>query len=71
MQPIHSSLESLTWNLGFYGGETFFYPLAWDRLALLIHIENDSSGILRSRGYNFLFKNVENFEIRQKFAEIG
>ena len=30
-----------------------------------------SSGILRSRGDNFLFKNVENFKIRQKFAEIG
>ena len=30
-----------------------------------------SSGILRSRGDNFLFKNVEIVEIRQKFAEIG
>ena len=42
-----------------------------ERSALVIHIENDSSGILRSRGHNFLFKNVEIFEIRQKFAEIG
>ena len=37
----------------------------------LFRIKNDSSGILRSRGDNFLLKNVEIFKIRQKFAEIG
>ena len=30
-----------------------------------------SSGVLRSRGNNFQFKNIEIFEIHQTFAEIG
>ena len=40
-------------------------------LSPLIQINNNSYGIPRSRGHNFLFKNVEIFEIRQNFAEIG
>ena len=40
-------------------------------LSPLIQIQNNSYGIPRSRGHNFLFKNVDFFEIRQKFAEIG
>ena len=42
-------------------------PAVWSGFQL----ENDSSGILRSRGHNFLSKNVEIFEIHQNFAEIG
>ena len=37
----------------------------------LIQIKNNSSGILRSRGHNFLFKAVGNFKIHRKFVEIG
>ena len=40
-------------------------------IPLLIRMKNNNSGVLRSRGDNFLFKNVDNFEISPKFAEIG
>ena len=60
-QVFQNNLEKPVKKKNFFENE--FLPL--------IQIKNNSFGILRSRGHNFLFKNVEIFEIRQKFAGIG